>query len=379
MVVVGIGTMALIIVLSVFNGLEGLLKSTYGNFDPEIIITPKIGKSFIYSDTLSQKVRSIEAVDLVAIIIEDNVLIKYNNAQRVVRLKGVSDDFIHQKRLQGSMVYGDFKLSEGNLNYALVGRGVQFDLLIYPNNEFYSIQVYYPNQIKPGLSNPSKIYTVQQVMPAGIFAIEKHIDENYLFVSLEFAASLMNYGTKRTALEISLIEGADAAATAKKLSALLGDDFNVLTGDELHADLFKFMKWEKLIVFLTFSLIIAIASINIYFSLTMLAIDKKKDIAILSALGAPFRMIRNIFLYEGMIIAFTGAGLGLLLGLSIASLQQKYGFITMGMQSALMNAYPVEINPLDVFLTAGSIILITFLAAIQPAFIAARNLSTHTL
>ena len=111
----------------------------------------------------------------------------------------------------------------------------------------------------------------------------------------------------------------------------------------------------------------------------MLAIDKKKDIAILSALGAPFRMIRNIFLYEGMIIAFTGAGLGLLLGLSIASLQQKYGFITMGMQSALMNAYPVEINPLDVFLTAGSIILITFLAAIQPAFIAARNLSTHTL
>ena len=165
----------------------------------------------------------------------------------------------------------------------------------------------------------------------------------------------------------------------KNWALFWGDDFNALTGDELHADLFKFMKWEKLIVFLTFSLIIAIASINIYFSLTMLAIYKKKDIAILSALGAPFRMIRNIFLYEGMIIAFTGAGLGLLLGLSIASLQQKYGFITMGMQSALMNAYPVEINPLDVFLTAGSIILITFLAAIQPAFIAARNLSTHTL
>ena len=132
MLVVGIGTMALIIVLSVFNGLEGLLRSTYGSFDPEIIVTVDRGKSFVYTDGLREKIESIEAVDLIAEVIEDNVLIKYKNAQRVVRMKGVSDSFVNQERLKNSLVYGELKLSEKDLNYAIIGRGVQYDLSINP-------------------------------------------------------------------------------------------------------------------------------------------------------------------------------------------------------------------------------------------------------
>ena len=162
---------------------------------------------------------------------------------------------------------------------------------------------------------------------------------------------------------------------ALALNNLLGDDYTVRSGDQLHADLFKFMKWEKLIVFMTFFLIIAIASINIYFSLTMLVIDKKKDIATLHALGASKKVIRWVFLSVGMIIAFTGASLGLTLGLIISGLQQEYGFISMGMQSALMTAYPVIISISDVFLTSLAIIVITLLATIQPAILATKNLS----
>lgn len=375
MLVVGIGTMALIIVLSVFNGLEGLLRSTYGSFDPEIIVTVNRGKSFVFTDDLREKIESIEAVDLIAEVIEDNVLIKYKNAQRVVRMKGVSESFVHQERLQNSLVYGELKLSEKDLNYAIIGRGVQYDLSINPNNDFFSLQVYYPKNIGPGLTNPSKLYNSKRAIPASVFSVEKYYDENYIIVSLDFAIDLLSYDQKRTALEISLKPGQDEQKAALKLKNLISDDYIVRSGDELHADLFKFMKWEKLIVFMTFFLIIAIASINIYFSLTMLVIDKKKDIATLYALGASKKVIQVIFLSVGMIISFAGATLGLTLGLMISGLQQKYGFVSMGMQSALMTAYPVIISVSDILITAFSIILITLLATVQPALLSTKNLS----
>ena len=378
MLVVGIGTMALIIVLSVFNGLEGLLRSTYGSFDAEVIVSATQGKSFVYTDDLKTKIEGSEAVDLIAEVIEDNVLIKYKNAQRVVRMKGVSESFIDQQRLQSSLVYGELKLSEEDLNYAIIGRGVQYDLSINPNNDFFSLQVYYPKNIGPGVTNPSKIYNTKRAIPASVFSIEKYYDENYIIVSLDFATDLLSYNQKRTALEISLKPGKDRKKAALALNNLLGDDYTVRSGDELHADLFKFMKWEKLIVFMTFFLIIAIASINIYFSLTMLVIDKKKDIATLHSLGASKKVIRWVFLSVGMIIAFTGARLGLTLGLMISGLQQEYGFVSMGMQSALMTAYPVIISISDVFLTAFAIIVITLLATIQPAILATKNLSLQS-
>lgn len=378
MLVVGIGTMALIIVLSVFNGLEGLLRSTYGSFDPEIIVTANRGKSFVYNDDLREKIESMEAVDLIAEVIEDNVLIKYKNAQRVVRMKGVSDSFVDQERLQNSLVYGELKLSEKDLNYAIIGRGVQYDLSINPNNDFISLQVYYPKKIGPGLTNPSKLYNSKRAIPASVFSVEKYYDENYIIVSLDFAIDLLSYNQKRTALEISLKPGQDEQKAALKLKNLIGHNYKVQSGDELHADLFKFMKWEKLIVFMTFFLIIAIASINIYFSLTMLVIDKRKDIAILYALGASKKVVRLVFLSVGMIISFAGATLGLTLGLMISSLQKKYGFISMGMQSALMTAYPVIISVSDILITAFSIIFITLLAAIQPALLSTKNLSLQS-
>ena len=214
--------MALIIVLSVFNGLEGLLRSTYGSFDPEIIVTANRGKSFVYNDDLREKIESMEAVDLIAEVIEDNVLIKYKNAQRVVRMKGVSDSFVDQGRLQNSLVYGELKLSEKDLNYAIIGRGVQYDLSINPNNDFISLQVYYPKNIGPGPTNPSKLYNSKRAIPASVFSVEKYYDENYIIVSLDFAIDLLSYNQKRTALEISLKPGQDGQKAALKLKNLIG-------------------------------------------------------------------------------------------------------------------------------------------------------------
>lgn len=379
MLVVGIGTMSLIIVLSVFNGLEGLLRDLYGSFDPQITIAPAEGKSFEYTDELASKLTRVDGVASITDVIEDNVLVKYKNAQRVVRMKGIAENFLEQNRIQQSIIYGQAKLREDEINYAIIGLGIQYDLSINPDNEFYTIQVYYPNKIRPGVVDPTSLYRVQHVMPAGIFAIEKYYDENYFFVPVHFAATLLDYGTKRTSLEVNLIDPKAADDVKKRLQQVLGDGFVIRKGDEIHQDLYKILRIEKLFVYVIFSLIIGIASINIYFSLTMLAIDKQRDIAILSAQGATQSLIRKIFLIEGGIVALSGAFIGLILGLGISLAQQEFQLISMGAQTTVIDAYPVKVESLDVIFSMICIIVITLLASIQPARLAAKKISMRSL
>ena len=218
MLVVGMATMALIIVLSVFNGLEGLLRSIYSDFDPQIQISAAEGRSFVFSDSLSTALYQVEGVSIVTEVIEDNVLIKYDDAQRVVRLKGVSDNFLDQNRLDPTQVAGDLKLVEDNVGYAIVGRGIQLDLNINPSDEFRTIQVYYPREIGPGIVNPERLTTVRHILPGSIFSVEKHYDDNYMVVPLVFAQDLLRYGDKRNALEIQVDELKNLPDVAKTIS-----------------------------------------------------------------------------------------------------------------------------------------------------------------
>lgn len=379
MLVVGMATMALIIVLSVFNGLEGLLRSLYGNFDPQIQVVAAEGRSFLYEDDLKDLLDEVPEISSITEVIEDNVLIKYNNAQRVVRLKGVSESFVEQKRLDDALVHGSLELKKDGIGYAIVGRGIQYDLQINPSNDFYTIQVYYPRNVGPGVVNPEKLATVRHILPGGIFAIEKYYDDNYVIVPLEFAQGLLDYGQKRNSLEIQLHDFSKIPTVRKKLTALLSPAFVVKTNDEIHEDLYKVLKLEKFFVFFTFTVIIAIASINIYFALMMLAIDKEKDISILAAQGADAGLIRKVFMAQGMIVAFTGAFTGLFLGLAISLLQQQFGFISMGMETAIMEAYPIKVEWLDVLITCFSIVGITILASFQPARLAGKKFSLREL
>lgn len=375
MIVVAIGTMALIIVLSVFNGLEGLLRSIYGTVDPNLIVNAAEGKSFAYDDALKSKIEAVDGIAIITEVVEDNALLKYNNSQRVTRLKGVSDNFLADGRLQENIVYGEPVLTEGSINYAILGRGVQYDLSVNPANDFYAIQVYYPGDIKPGMTNPESLFRVKNITPGAVFAIENYFDNTYVFVPLRFTESLFGYYGRRTSLEIQLAEDATLETVRQKLQQTLGDSFRVISSEELHSDLYKTLRIEKFFLFLTFSIIIAIASINIFFSLNMLVLDKRKDVAILLAQGATRKLIRNIFLFEGSIVAFTGAGTGLLAGLIICWLQQNFGLISTGTETTIMTAYPVVIQPLDVLFTALCIVVITILATVQPAATAAKRAS----
>ncbi len=379
MIVVAIGTMSLILALSVFNGLEGLMRSMYGSFDPDIVVTPTKGKSFLYDSTFIKNIYETEGVEGVSEVVEDNVLVQYKETQRLVRMKGVGRDFDKFSGIRNVMVSGEFPLVRDSIGYALVGRGVQYDLSLSLRNDFYALQVYYPKDIGPGVVNPSRMYNLLNILPGGIFAIEKYYDDNYIFVPIEFARELIEYENRLTSFDIYLAEGADAEEVKAQIQESLGDSFKVLLGEELHNDLYKVLRIEKLFVFLILVAILGISSINIFFSLTMLVIEKKKDISVLVAQGASPKLIKNIFLVEGCLIAFSGAAVGLVLGVGLSLLQQHFGLVGMGMDSAVMNSYPVKIEILDVLLTVVAIITITLIASIKPALKASKSFTTHTL
>ncbi|AKQ47095.1 releasing system transmembrane protein [Rufibacter radiotolerans] len=367
MIGVGVGSMALIVVLSVFNGLEDLIRSLYGKFDPEIKITSIEGKSFETNAQFLERIRKTPGVALLTEVIEDNALLRYNDRQMVVKVKGVSDNFFLQNQIDSAIVEGSYRLKKGKTQYALIGRGVQYQLSIRTENPFSPLQFLYPKAGKKTVINPENAFRQEGIQAGGVFAIERQYDDQYVFVPLTFAQELLSYGNKRTALEVKTEDPKDIDNVKAALQEQLGPGFNVQNSEEQHVSLLRAVKVEKLFVFVTFTFVLLIASINIFFSLSMLVLDKQKDIAILASLGADPGTIRKVFLLEGAIVAFTGAVVGLVTGGLICWLQQTYGWVSMGMSTSVVEAYPVLMRPLDFAFTAAAIIFITFLVSIKPA------------
>src|SRR6478735_25593 len=351
MIGVAVGTMSLIIVLSVFNGIEDLIRSLYGSFDPDLRITAVEGKSFPVTPQFLNSIKGIKGVALVSETIEDNALLRYEDRQMIVKLKGVSDNYFRQNRIDSSLTEGTTELKKNSFYYALLGRGVQGQLSVRLDHSFVGLQVLYPKANKKVSLNPENAFNEKSILPGGVFAIERQYYDNYVFVPLEFARDLFNYGMKRSSLEVKVAEDVNPNRVKRRLLELLGPKYQVQNSDEQHVGLLKAVKVEKLFVFITFAFILLIASLNIFFSLSMLVIDKKKDIAILASMGASQNVIRNVFLLEGAIVALSGAGAGLLTGMIICWLQQTFGLISMGMSTAVVDSYPVKMQPLDFIFT----------------------------
>ncbi len=370
---VALGTAALVVVLSVFNGLENLIRSLYGSFDPEIKIEAMEGKWFDISSELLEQVSNTEGVEVVSEVVEDNALMRYRDAEMFVRLKGVSDNFIEQQRLAKVLVNGDPQLKKGDVSYAVVGLGVLHNLSISPNDEFTSLQLYYPKVTRGRAPASGALYNQKSILPGGVFAIEKQYDEQFVFVPLDFAAELFQHQDRRTSLEIKVSENFKIEEVQGTLIQKLGEEFRITNKDEQHPSLFRAIKIEKLFALLAFFFILALASLSTFFTLNMLAIDKQKDISVLFAMGATPRLVKNIFILEGAIISLVGAAIGLFLGFILCWIQIKLGIISMGMETSIVNAYPVKMQVMDFLYTAICVIIITFLASYRPAAIAAKT------
>ncbi|MBC6991832.1 MULTISPECIES: FtsX-like permease family protein [Hymenobacter] len=375
MIGVAVGTMSLIIVLSVFNGLEDLVRSLYGKSDPDLLISAVQGKAFPVSPALLTRLSATPGVGLVTEVIEDNALLQYHDRQMVVKMKGVSNNYFAQSNIDSAIVEGDHRLNRNGEHYALLGAGVQHELSIALDNRFSPLRLLYPrNSGKKSFSitDLDNAFTQQNILAGGVFLIEQHIDDSYIFVPLDFAQSLLQYGNKRTALEVKVKNDEPVDDVKARLRKVLGKQFKVLDSDEQHVSLLKAIKVEKMFVFITFAFILLIASLNIFFSLSMLVIDKRKDVAILMAMGATSHIVRNIFLLEGAIVAMVGALTGLILGVTICWAQQTFKIVSMGMATSVVDAYPVKMQLVDIVLTGLAIVVITITVSIRPALAASR-------
>lgn len=336
---------------------------------------PREGKSFTLSPSTLQKIEKLPGVEVLSEVIEDNVLLRYQDGQMVVTLKGVSDNYVQQTGLDSSIIFGKFELKDKNQAYAIIGRGVRIRLSVSIRDPSAPLQVWYPRRSqKVNLSNlsPEKNFNRQTIRTGGVFSLEQNYDNKYVFVPIAFAQKLLEYGPERTSLEIKIKSTASIERTKQSIKEILGSAYTVKNSEEQEASLLKAIQIEKFFVYLTLSFILAVASFNIFFSLMMLVIDKKKDIAILRAMGAPRNLIRQIFFSEGIIIAFGGALTGLFLGLAICLLQQKYGLVSMGTTNTIVSAYPVKLKWIDFAYTSLTIIVITVLSSYIPAINATR-------
>lgn len=401
MVGVAFATAALIIVLSVFNGLEDLLRSLYTAFDPQLKIEAAEGKSFEFTDDIKNKIKQVEGVDILTEVIEDYVYVRYRqpdalptddefaeddhyqmpkgDAEMVVTMKGVSDNFVDQHRLDDHIISGELRLHHKELPGVIVGKGIRNTLSISMENDFVPLKIYYVKNLRGSSLNPASMYSQQVAIPTGVFTIEKNYDENYIFVPLEVAQELMNYGSKRTSLEVKLKDGADMAPVQQALKEALGDSFQVLNNEEQHRDIYRILKMEKLFMALALTLLIAIASINIFFSLMMLVIDKKKDISILSSLGAAPALIQKIFISEAFVISGIGASIGLLIGGFLGWLQSSVGLVGMGMENAVVPDYPIKMILTDFIFVAAVIAIVTAAIAWVPARAASKSVEARVL
>lgn len=363
---VGIGLSALIVILSVFNGLEDLNRQIFKSFDPDLKITAESAKSFQPEPALLQAISATEGVDFCTQIYQDKALAKNEKAQSIVDVKGVDSTFTRNSELRKSLAGGEMNLYVGNRPAAFIGASVYNSLQLTINDFFRPLEILYPKNQKLNVLNPEDNINRVTLEISGVFVLEQHYD-NFVYLPIEVMEALNDHPGRRTALEITLKPGADVRKIKAAIGKLLPEGLVILDRDELNASLLKAIRIEKLFIFIGLFFVVGIAAFNIFYALSMLVLDKKDDIATLSAMGADKRLIRKIFFTEGLIISGVGIGLGLVLGLGVCWMQIRYGLIGLGMEHAITTAYPVRIMSSDVLFSVAGIVVITLLASFIPA------------
>ena len=376
-----VGTMALIIVLSVFNGFEHVIKSLYHTFDPDLEITAKQGKTFHFSGFPSKDISSIPGVYQLVQVVEEDALLKYNDRQYIGKIKGFSENYKMVSALDTMIMYGNFVLQEGNTNFAVVGSGVGWFLGINLRDVKHLLSVYVPRRGNASSFSMENAFNNRVIHPAGIFSVQQDIDDQYVLVPLRFVRDLMNYTDEVTAVEVYLKKGADEEKVQKKIEQIAGEKFYVKNRNQQNATLFKVMKSEKLAVFLILVFILILASFNMIGSVSVLIVEKKKDIAVLKSMGADKKTVSRIFFNEGLIISFIGTILGLLLGFVILYLQQHYGFLSLGGGEGafVIDAYPVNMKLTDFIYVFLTVQLIGMIASWYPVKYLLRNFEDISL
>jgi len=370
-----IGTFALIVVLSVFNGFEDVIRNLYGTFNPDFEIKASNSKTINTLDFPSDEISSITNIRGISEIIEEDALFKYDDRQYIGRIKGVDASYIDNSGIDSMIVDGYFVLNEGEANFAVVGSGVAWYLDLSPNEISKMLNIYVPKRGNASSFNLSNAFNQKAIHTAGVFSIQQEFDEQYVFLPLNYVKNLMDYSDEVTAIEVFAKGNADMDIIQKELEDVLGEKYNVSNRYEQNMALFKVLKSEKFAIFLILVFILALASFNMIGSLSILIVEKNKDIAVLKSMGADRKLIKRIFTFEGMLISLSGGTIGLLLGFLVLFLQQEFGLVNLGSGQGdfIIDAYPVKMIAMEFLYVFAIVQIIGFLATIYPVNFLLKN------
>ena len=376
---VAVASMALVVTLSVFNGFHDMVASLFTQMDPQLKVTPVKGKTAPADDPILTKIRQLPQVEVATECLEDQALAVYKDRQLMVKVKGVDDNFDSLTHIR-EIIEGDgrFELHAADMNYGIPGLGVAY-LLGMGYTYDQPLRIYAPKREgQLDMANPTDGFVEDELYSPGVvFSIKQgKYDKNYILTSVYFTRQLFAQDGMLSSLELRLKPGSDFDAVKERMQEIAGDKYHVYDRYEQQEDTFRIMKIEKLIAYIFLTFILIIACFNIIGSLSMLIIDKKTDVVTLRNLGASDRQISRIFLFEGRMISFIGAFIGIAIGLLLCWLQQQYGIVRLGSSegSFIVDAYPVSVHPWDVVLIFVTVIAVGFLAVWYPVRYFSRRL-----
>lgn len=363
-----IGTAALIIILSIYNGFDELVKSTLSNVEPDILITPAKGKVFIPEGEAFDRIKANPMIGEYDLILQENVFVDYDGHQGIAKAKGVDSAFEAESPLAEHITNGEFSLHKGQLPQMVVGAGLAYKMGMNPAF-LASAELYFPIRDRNfSLANPAASIETVRMRPSGIFSVNQQIDNDLIILPIEQMRKLLGYEEEVSGVELRLVEGStakDLRSAIKDIQKELGPGFKVLDRFRQNTSLYKMMRYEKAAIFLILIFVIIIIALNIFGSITMLIIEKKDDIETYRSLGATDQMLRRTFTLEGWLISLLGLAAGLVVGIGFSLAQQHFGFIKMP-GSFLVNAYPVILQWQDVLATIAGVALIGYIIALLP-------------
>lgn len=356
-----VGSAALILILSVFNGFETLIVSLYNNFTPELKVLPAKGKTFDPSTLHLDSLRKLPKMLSVTEVLEEKVLLRYGKSQFIGTVKGVSDDFLKNPNLDSTLQIGSFTLKEDGQNLAVIGASVQISLGMNIKDQSARLQIYSPRHNVVSSFNPMDEFVVRNIGTSGVFSVQQDFDD-MVITPIGFTRELLDEPQKISYIELNLKDNANINQMQQQLQQKLSKNYVVKNRYQQNTSLYKLLNSEKWAIFLILTFVLIIAIFNIIGSLTMLVIDKRKDIAVLTSLGADKSLVQRVFFFEGMLISLIGCIIGMALGLIFALLQQKFGFVSMG-GNIMVQAYPVTLKASDFLLVFITVISISLIAS----------------
>lgn len=368
------GTAALILVLSVFNGFESLVKDLYSSFYPNLRIAPSSGKQLTLTTAQLQQIRSVKGIKALSLVTEERALLRNGESQSMISLKGVDEAYSQVTTVSKHMVSGQFNVGTEDRPLLVLGAGIESAVGVLADRNLAPLVVYLPRKGEVNLSDPFQSLSEDTVNTSGSFVIQQDFDNKYVITNLQFVKTMLHmdadaYG----AGEIAVQPGNDPEVVQTKLQTLLGSQYIVQTRYEQNRSLYSIMQMEKWVIYAILSLILVVAAFNMIGALTMLVLEKKEDIGLLHAIGAGRTFIKKIFLTEGLLLALIGGGGGMLLALLIALAQIKFHLIPLQGDTFMIAYFPVQLNPWDFVLVGVTVLIISLIAAYIPARKAANQ------